>query len=59
MADYYEPLRYQVTAEEDGWKLRTILQKRMLISRQLLVKLKRVERGILLNGERKYVDFHV
>jgi 23S rRNA pseudouridine1911/1915/1917 synthase len=59
MADYYEPLRYQVTAEEDGWKLRTILQTRMLISRQLLVKLKRVERGILLNGERKYVDFHV
>lgn len=57
--EYYEPLCYQVGAEEEGWKLRTVLQSKMFISRQLLVRLKRLERGILVNGERKYADFHV
>lgn len=57
--DYYEPLRHVVTQAEDGWKLRTVLQVKMLISRRLLVRLKHTEHGILLNGERKYLDVHV
>jgi 23S rRNA pseudouridine1911/1915/1917 synthase len=56
---YYEPLRRTVMAAEDGWKLRTFLQTRMLVSRQLIVRLKLLERGILLNGVRQYMDFLV
>ncbi len=56
---YYEPLRRTVTAAEDGWKLRTFLQTRMLVSRQLIVRLKLLDRGILLNGVRQYMDFLV
>ncbi len=57
--EYYAPICYQVGEEENGWKLRTVLQSKMFISRQLLVRLKQCERGILLNSERKYVDFYV
>jgi 23S rRNA pseudouridine1911/1915/1917 synthase len=56
---YYEPLIYIVPPEEDGWILKTILQKRMLISRSLLSRLKLTEMGITLNGERKYISVHV
>lgn len=59
METYYEPLRRMVSELEDGWKLRTFLQKRMLVSRQLMVRLKHLDEGILLNGERRYMDFLV
>ncbi|MEX2460090.1 MAG: RluA family pseudouridine synthase [Paenibacillaceae bacterium] len=57
--NYYEPLVYQIPAEEDGWILKTILQKRMFISRSLLSRLKQTEQGIMLNGERVYISVRV
>lgn len=53
---YYKPLEYIVPPEEDGFLLRTILQKRLMISRKLLSRLKLTEQGITVNGERKYID---
>lgn len=53
---YYKPLEYVVPPEEDGFVLRTILQKRLMISRKLLSRLKMTEQGITVNGERKYID---
>jgi 23S rRNA pseudouridine1911/1915/1917 synthase len=57
--NYYEPLVYVIPAEEDGWILKTILQKRMFISRSLLSRLKQTEQGIMLNGERVYISVRV
>ena len=57
--NYYEPLIYEIPAVEDGWILKTILQKRMFISRSLLSRLKQTEQGIMLNGERVYISVRV
>ncbi len=59
MSQYYNPITYVVSAEEEGWKLKTILQKKMNISRKLLTRLKQSEKGIMLNGERVYISVHV
>lgn len=59
MTTYYPPITYTVPAEEDGMLLKTILQKRMDVSRKLLSRLKLTERGITLNGERVYISVHV
>lgn len=59
MTSYYSPITYIVPASEDGWLLKTILQKRMDISRKLLSRLKMTEQGIMLNGERVYISVHV
>lgn len=56
MSRYYKPLVYVVPPEEDGLLLRTVLQKRMGVSRKLLSRLKLTEQGITVNGERKYID---
>lgn len=56
---YYPPLSYTVKPEEDGMVLKTILQKRLDISRKLLSRLKMTERGITLNGERVYISVAV
>lgn len=56
---YYEPLIYKVPPEEDGWILKTVLQKKLLISRTLLSRLKQTELGIMVNGERKYISVKV
>ncbi len=45
--------------EEDQWILKTILQKRMQISRTLLSRLKLTEFGITVNGERKFINVKV
>jgi 23S rRNA pseudouridine1911/1915/1917 synthase len=57
--NYYEPLVYDIPAEEEGWILKTILQKRMFVSRSLLSRLKQTEQGIKLNGERVYISVRV
>ncbi|WP_409344782.1 RluA family pseudouridine synthase [Paenibacillus sp. MBLB4367] len=57
--DYYAPLSYLVPAEDDGVLLRTILQNRLQVSRKLLSRLKLTERGITVNGERKYITVRV
>ncbi|MGF9714606.1 RluA family pseudouridine synthase [Paenibacillus naphthalenovorans] len=59
MTSYYKPLQYIVPPEDDGMLLRTVLQQRMGISRKLLSRLKMTEQGILLNGERRYIDVKV
>jgi 23S rRNA pseudouridine1911/1915/1917 synthase len=59
MNKYYEPLIYQVSAEEDGFYLKTILQNRMNVSRKLLSRLKLTEQGITLNGKREYISVKV
>jgi 23S rRNA pseudouridine1911/1915/1917 synthase len=59
MSQYYNPIAYVVSDEEEGWKLKTILQKKMNISRKLLTRLKQTEEGIKLNGERVYISVYV
>lgn len=59
MTSYYSPITYIVPAEEDDWLLKTILQKRMDVSRKLLSRLKLTEQGITLNGERVYISVRV
>lgn len=59
MNQYYNPITYVVPVEEDGWILKTILQKRMNISRKLVSRLKQTEEGIMLNGERVYISVPV
>ncbi|MEI7026012.1 RluA family pseudouridine synthase [Paenibacillus sp. y28] len=56
---YYEPLVYKVPAEDDGVLLRTIIQRRLGVSRKLLSRLKLTERGIMLNGARVYINVQV
>ncbi|TBL71429.1 RluA family pseudouridine synthase [Paenibacillus thalictri] len=57
--NYYEPLAYVVPQEEEGFVLRTILQKRLHVSRKLLSRIKLTEQGITVNGVRKYIDVKV
>ncbi|WP_135548671.1 RluA family pseudouridine synthase [Paenibacillus cymbidii] len=57
--NYYEPLTHIVSAEEDGFLLKTILHSRMKLSRKLLSRLKQTERGITVGGERCYTNVRV
>ncbi|ETT77532.1 RluA family pseudouridine synthase [Paenibacillus sp. FSL R7-277] len=59
MTSYYPPISYIVPPSEDGWLLKTILQKRMEVSRKLLSRLKMTDLGITLNGERVYISVKV
>ncbi|MEK5033702.1 RluA family pseudouridine synthase [Paenibacillus sp. FSL R7-0302] len=59
MTSYYPPISYTVPPLEDGWLLKTILQKRMDVSRKLLSRLKMTDLGITLNGERVYISVKV
>jgi 23S rRNA pseudouridine1911/1915/1917 synthase len=56
---YYEPMAYVVPQEADGWLLKAILQRRMTLSRRLLSQLKKTERGITVNGERRFTNTRV
>ena len=56
---YYPPIAYQVAESEDGMLLKTVLQKRMRVSRKLLSRLKQTEQGIMLNGTRVYISVKV
>lgn len=56
---YYPPISYLVPREDDGMLLKTVLQKRLEVSRKLMSRLKLTERGITLNGERVYISVHV
>ncbi|MGN7411812.1 RluA family pseudouridine synthase [Paenibacillus sp. SAF-068] len=59
MSQYYSPIVYTVTEQEDGWLLKTVLQRRLLVSRKLLSKIKLTEQGVMLNGERVYISVKV
>jgi 23S rRNA pseudouridine1911/1915/1917 synthase len=56
---YYDPIGYVVPAAEEGWVLKTILQKRLNLSRKLLSRLKLTDRGITVNGIREYISVRV
>ncbi|NEW08193.1 RluA family pseudouridine synthase [Paenibacillus sp. SYP-B3998] len=56
---YYEPLVYIVPPEEEGFVLKTILQKRLMVSRKLLSRVKLTEQGITVNGIRQYISVKV
>ncbi|NQX70721.1 RluA family pseudouridine synthase [Paenibacillus alba] len=56
---YYEPLVYIVPPEEEGFILKTILQKRLMVSRKLLSRIKLTEQGITVNGARQYINIKV
>lgn len=56
---YYEPVVYIVPQEDEGMLLKTILRNRMNVSRRLLSRLKLTAQGIMLNGERRYIDIPV
>lgn len=59
MSQYYAPITYRVPEVEDGWLLKTVLQKRLQVSRKLLSKIKLTEQGVMLNGERVYISVKV
>lgn len=59
MTAYYDPIVYYVLPTDEGMLLKTVLHKRMNVSRKLLSRLKLTEQGITLNGNRVYVDVKV
>ncbi|GIP55127.1 RluA family pseudouridine synthase [Paenibacillus vini] len=59
MTAYYKPITYKVTEQEDGWLLKTVLQRRLGVSRKLLSRIKLTERGVMLNGERVFISVPV
>ncbi|RCX17427.1 23S rRNA pseudouridine1911/1915/1917 synthase [Fontibacillus phaseoli] len=59
MTVYYDPISYKVTEQEDGWLLKTVLQRRLGVSRKLLSRIKLTEQGVMLNGERVYISVPV
>ncbi|OZB96355.1 RluA family pseudouridine synthase [Paenibacillus sp. XY044] len=59
MSEYYSPISYTVPPSEDGWLLKTILQKRLHVSRKLQSRLKLTEQGITVNGQRVYISVPV
>lgn len=56
---YYDPLVVTVTETEQGRMVRTVLEKRLGVSRKLLSRLKLTEQGITLNGRRVYTSERV
>lgn len=56
---YYKPIVYHVTEREEGWQLKTVLQRKLGVSRKLMSRLKLTKQGITLNGERVYISVHV
>lgn len=51
---YYEAIQFEVGPEHDGWRLDTVLRQGYGLSRRLLVRLKKTEKGIMVNGERAW-----
>lgn len=56
MNAYWPPMRYVVPAADEGLPLKTILRRRMGISRTLLTRLKTTEKGLMINGVRAYAN---
>lgn len=51
---YYAPLVVEVSEEDDGKQVRTILERRLGVSRKLLSQVKLTEHGLTINEERVY-----
>lgn len=56
---YYPPLSVQVADEDEGKMVRTVLERRLGVSRKLLSRLKLTDLGITVNGERVYTNDRV
>lgn len=56
MSEYLPPLRYKVPASDDGMMVKTVVRRRMGISRRLLTRLKTTERGLTVNGVKVYAS---
>ncbi|GFN30923.1 RluA family pseudouridine synthase [Paenibacillus xylaniclasticus] len=54
--NYYRPLSVTVTEREDGMQVRTVLERRLGVSRKLLSKLKLTELGLTVNDKRVYTS---
>ncbi|RUT28476.1 RluA family pseudouridine synthase [Paenibacillus zeisoli] len=59
MTAYYDPIEYEVKEEDSGMLLKTVLQRRLGVSRKLMSKIKLTEQGVMLNGERVYISVKV
>lgn len=59
MSEYYEPITYLVTEAEQGWTVKSVLQKRLGVSRKLMSRIKLTERGVELNGQRVFISVMV
>ncbi|MFD1953676.1 RluA family pseudouridine synthase [Paenibacillus thailandensis] len=53
---YYRPLTVTVTDMEHGMTVRTVLERKLGVSRKLLSRVKLTERGITVNGRRAYTN---
>ncbi len=51
---YYKPLMIIVSEEDNGKQLRTVLQRRLGVSRKLLSQVKLTEHGLTINEKRVY-----
>ncbi|MFD0961384.1 RluA family pseudouridine synthase [Paenibacillus chungangensis] len=51
---YYKPLTVYATSDDEGKQVRTLLQRRLGVSRKLLSQVKLTEHGLTLNGRRVY-----
>jgi 23S rRNA pseudouridine1911/1915/1917 synthase len=54
--DYYRPLSVKATEREDGMQVRTVLERRLGVSRKLLSKLKLTELGLTVNDKRVFTS---
>lgn len=51
---YYKPLAVEVSEEDDGKQVRTVLERRLGVSRKLLSQVKLTEHGLTVNDCRVY-----
>ncbi len=56
---YYEPLKLTIAPQDEGMPVRTVLERRLGVSRKLMSRLKLTEQGITLNGQRVYTSVKV
>lgn len=56
---YYDPLVLEISAEDEGRMVRTVLEKRLGVSRKLMSRLKLTEQGLTLNGKRVFTNERV
>ncbi|WP_286892535.1 RluA family pseudouridine synthase [Thermobacillus sp.] len=56
---YSDPIELIVPQADDGLTVRTVLQKRLGVSRRLLTRLKRTEAGLTVNGRRAFTSDRV
>ena len=56
MSEYLPPMRYRVSAAEDGLPLKSIVRGKMGVSRRLMTRLKASEQGLTINGVRAWAS---